>query len=69
VGIYLDDAFSSADITGNVFKKVTRAMMIGGGRDNNVLIISLLIVSRPSILMRGTGMDERLAYPRLDKGG
>ena len=37
VGIYLDDAFSSAQIFGNVFKNVTRAMMIGGGRDNKVL--------------------------------
>ncbi|MEO9005062.1 MAG: right-handed parallel beta-helix repeat-containing protein, partial [Ginsengibacter sp.] len=37
VGVYLDDAFSGVDIIGNVFDKVTRAMMIGGGRDNNVL--------------------------------
>lgn len=42
VGVYLDDMFSSAKIYGNVFRNVTRAAMIGGGRDcevvNNVFI-------------------------------
>ena len=42
VGVYLDDMFSSADIVGNVFYKVTRAAMVGGGRDcrieNNVFV-------------------------------
>jgi len=42
VGIYLDDMFSSADIFGNVFYKVTRAAFIGGGRDcsieNNIFV-------------------------------
>ncbi len=37
VGVYLDDAFCGVEVTGNVFDKVTRAMMIGGGRDNKVL--------------------------------
>lgn len=36
VGIYLDDAFSSAHIYSNVFYKVTRATMIGGGRDTTI---------------------------------
>ena len=42
VGVYLDDMFSSADIVGNVFYKVTRAAFIGGGRDcsivNNIFV-------------------------------
>ena len=42
VGVYLDDMFSSADIIGNVFYKVTRAAFIGGGRDctvaNNIFV-------------------------------
>ncbi len=42
VGVYLDDMFSSADIIGNVFYRVTRAAMIGGGRDcrveNNIFV-------------------------------
>lgn len=42
VGVYLDDMFSSAEIYGNVFRNVTRAAFIGGGRDctveNNIFI-------------------------------
>ncbi len=42
VGIYLDDMFSSAEMYGNVFRNVTRAAFIGGGRDctveNNIFI-------------------------------
>jgi len=36
VGVYLDDMFSSCDIIGNLFVRVTRAAMIGGGRNNHV---------------------------------
>lgn len=42
MGVYLDDMFSSADIIGNVFYKVTRAVLLGGGRDcrveNNIFV-------------------------------
>ena len=37
VGVYLDDAFSGAEVTGNIFKNVTESVKIGGGRDNNVI--------------------------------
>ncbi len=33
-GVYLDDCFSSADISGNIFYDVANAVLIGGGRDN-----------------------------------
>lgn len=40
-GVYLDDCMSSAEVTGNVFYKVDRALMLGGGRDhiikNNII--------------------------------
>ena len=36
VGVYLDDMFSSCDIIGNLFVRVTRAAMLGGGRDCHV---------------------------------
>jgi hypothetical protein len=55
VGIYLDDCFSSADIIGNVFKNVTRAMMIGGGRDNNVLN-NIFINCTPSLHVDARGL-------------
>lgn len=35
-GVYLDDMFSGTEIRGNIFYKVTRAVLIGGGRDNVV---------------------------------
>jgi len=42
VGVYLDDQFSGTEVCGNVFYKVTRAAMIGGGRDctieNNIFV-------------------------------
>jgi len=34
MGVYLDDCFSSADISSNIFYDVATAILIGGGRDN-----------------------------------
>ena len=62
VGIYLDDAFSSADVIGNVFNKVTRAMMIGGGRDNNV-INNIFIDCVPSLHIDARGMGWMHEHP------
>ena len=42
VGVYLDDQFGGTQIYGNLFYKVTRAAMIGGGRnctiENNIFV-------------------------------
>ncbi len=42
VGVYLDDQFGGTQITSNLFYKVTRAAMIGGGRycaiENNIFV-------------------------------
>ena len=42
VGMYLDDQFGGTQMTGNLFFSVTRAAMIGGGRncsiDNNIFV-------------------------------
>ncbi len=56
VGIYLDDAFSSADVYGNIFNKVSRAMMIGGGRDNSVTN-NIFIDCVPSLHIDARGMN------------
>ncbi len=48
VGVYLDDMFSSADIVGNLFVKVTNATFIGGGRDCSI-VNNLFINCEPSI--------------------
>ncbi|RMF99602.1 MAG: right-handed parallel beta-helix repeat-containing protein, partial [Planctomycetota bacterium] len=37
VGVYLDDMFCGTTIVGNLFRNVTRAAFVGGGRDNRVL--------------------------------
>lgn len=36
LGVYLDDCFSSADISGNIFYDVATPILIGGGRDNRM---------------------------------
>jgi hypothetical protein len=42
VGVYLDDQYSGTEVRGNVFARVSRAAMIGGGRDckieNNIFV-------------------------------
>ena len=42
VGVYLDDMFCGTEIYGNIFRRVTRAAFIGGGRDcrveNNIFV-------------------------------
>ncbi|MDD4645043.1 MAG: right-handed parallel beta-helix repeat-containing protein, partial [Bacteroidales bacterium] len=56
VGLYLDDAFSSAEVTGNIFNRVTRAMMIGGGRDN-IVTNNIFVDCTPSLHIDGRGMN------------
>jgi len=36
LGVYLDDCFSSADISSNIFYDVATPILIGGGRDNRM---------------------------------
>ena len=55
-GVYLDDNFSSAKIFGNVFQRVKRAILLGGGRDH--LVENNLFVDCPPALhidARGLG--------------
>ena len=62
VGVYLDDMFSSADVTENLFVRVTRAAMIGGGRDNRVTN-NLFIDCEPNLHVdaRALGWAHRCA--------
>jgi DNA invertase Pin-like site-specific DNA recombinase len=55
-GVYLDDCFSSADISGNVFYDVATAILIGGGRDNIIMNNMFIKCDRAfSIDARGLG--------------
>lgn len=56
LGVYLDDCFSSADISSNVFYDVATAILIGGGRDNRMTNNLFLHCGRAfSIDARGLG--------------
>ena len=48
VGVYLDDMFASCAIESNIFQRVTRAAMIGGGRDNSI-VNNIFIDCKPAI--------------------
>ena len=63
-GVYLDDCFSSAEVTGNVFYRMNdRAFLIGGGRDN-VIVNNVTIETGPlSIDNRGLNWSKRNAGP------
>jgi hypothetical protein len=56
LGVYLDDCFSSADISSNIFYDVATAILIGGGRDNLMTNNLFLSCGRAfSIDARGLG--------------
>lgn len=55
VGIYLDDQFSSAEMLGNIFVNVTRATMIGGGRDCQI-VNNLFINCQPCVHLDARGL-------------
>ncbi len=48
VGVYLDDMFCGTEISGNLFRNVTRAAFIGGGRDN-AIVNNVFVDCRPAI--------------------
>ena len=54
MGVYLDDQASGTTVRGNVFANVTRAVFIGGGRDN-VVEHNLFVASSPAIFADNRG--------------
>ena len=55
VGVYLDDQFSSARIEGNLFRRVTRAAFIGGGRDN-AIVNNVFVDCTPAVHVDARGL-------------
>jgi hypothetical protein len=55
VGVYLDDHFSSARIEGNLFRRVTRAAFIGGGRDN-AIVNNVFVDCTPAVYVDARGL-------------
>ena len=66
VGVYLDDAFSGTTIYGNLFYKVTRAAMIGGGRDNTIEN-NTFVDCRPAVHVDARGLGWAKGY--ISPGG
>lgn len=63
-GVYLDDMHSSTQIYGNVFYRVTKPVLIGGGRDNvveNNLILEATDYSTASVVIDQRGAEEWFA--------
>ncbi len=65
--VYLDDSSSSTHIHGNVFHKVQRAVLIGGGRDN-VMENNIIVDSRIGLYFdnRSEGWAHRYQRPGAD---
>jgi len=55
-GIYLDDQFSSAEITGNLFYKLSHAVFLSGGKDNKV-VNNVFVDCVPAILADARGLN------------
>jgi len=53
IGLYFDDAFSSAEVYGNIFENIRTGILIGGGRDFKVY-------SNTFINCGGISVDDRL---------
>ncbi len=73
--VYLDDCASGTTIFGNVFLRCTRAVLIGGGRDNRVEN-NLFVHCEPAVQLDGRGqclteqwrdMVYRTMRPRLEE--
>lgn len=68
MGIYLDDCMSSAQVYGNVFFDVSRAILAGGGRDNKIYN-NVIALCNESIKFDDRGLTWNLSalYDNLSK--
>ncbi|MBQ3225589.1 MAG: right-handed parallel beta-helix repeat-containing protein, partial [Clostridia bacterium] len=58
-GIYLDDCFSGATITGNTFRNITGSgVFVNGGRDTTVTNNTFSNVSGTGIILANTGLTD-----------
>ncbi len=65
-GVYLDDCASGTTVFGNVIYKTSRAMLIGGGRDN-VIENNLMLDCKDSIHFDNRGLNWM--HDHVDPGG
>ena len=61
MAVYLDDCTSGQSVIGNLFVRTTRAVMIGGGRDN-VVENNIFVDCDPAIWFDGRGLDKATVW-------
>ena len=66
--VYLDDMASGITVTGNVFHKVWRGIMVGGGRDNTIEN-NLFVDNKIGIHLDARGMTWARSRIEIRKGG
>lgn len=64
MGVYMDDCVSGAEISGNVFFQVQRAVFLGGGRDH-VVTNNLFVACRPAVEFDARGLDARPVWRNM----
>jgi parallel beta-helix repeat protein len=64
MAVYLDDCASSTTIFGNIFYQCTRAVFIGGGRNNRVEN-NIFIDCQPALQIDGRGLDPKPVWRHM----
>jgi hypothetical protein len=64
MGVYMDDCVSGAEIFGNVFYRVQRAVFLGGGRDHQVLN-NVFVDCNPAVALDGRGLDKSPVWRQM----
>ena len=64
MGVYLDDCASGTTIFGNIFSRCTRAVFIGGGRNNRVEN-NIFVDCAPALQIDGRGLDPAPVWRQM----
>jgi parallel beta-helix repeat protein len=64
MAVYLDDCASGTTIFGNIFYQCTRAVFIGGGRNNRVEN-NIFVDCDPAIQIDGRGLDPKPVWRHM----
>ena len=64
MAVYLDDCASSTTIFGNIFYQCTRAVFVGGGR-NNRIENNIFIDCQPALQIDGRGLDPKPVWRHM----
>ncbi|MBN1673507.1 MAG: right-handed parallel beta-helix repeat-containing protein [Kiritimatiellae bacterium] len=68
MGVYLDDMLSGFTVFGNVFYRMTRAMFVGGGRDN-IVENNIFVDCEPAVHVDARGLNKKRWGQHAEEGG